>query len=288
MNLDLNLLAVLDALLEERSVTRAAARMGLSQPAMSNALARLRTTLGDPVLIRTTNGMVPTTKGSALGRVAASTLREVRRTLGEATFDPKTSRRAFTISASDYVSCVVVPPLLRRLSSEAPDVRLHVLPLEPELPLEKLETELDLTLGVFPKAPRSIRRTRLFSDRSVVVTPIGHPFLRTRRTLRDLVRFRWLRIASHGESHGLVDSVLAKHGLERRVVATARTFSLAQIVTGTDLIVFMPERLAKTMHDVVIVPIATPLPKLDVDALWHARAHDDPAHVWFRGLLMGH
>ncbi len=283
---DLNLLVTLDALLAERSVTRAARRVGLSQPAMSNALARLRAALGDPVLVRAKGAMVPTTKAEELGRAASLALRELRRTLGDSgVFEPALSERVFTIAASDYVICVLLPPLLEVLARDAPRISLRFVPLEPEISFAKLESGVDFMLGFFRHTPASLHRAALFSDRNVIITRRGHPFLKTRRTLRDLSRFRHLRVASQGEPRGLMDPVLAKRGLHRVVVVTAPQFLLTQVIGSTDLLAFVPERLAQSMSGVEIVALPWSLPRLKVDAYWHARWQHDPAHAWLRKQL---
>jgi DNA-binding transcriptional LysR family regulator len=288
---DLNLLVALDALLAERNVTRAARRVGITQPAMSNALARLRTALGDPLLVRGTGAMVPTPVALEVGRAAAAALREVERAVeGRRTFDAATSRRVFTVAASDYVAFVLLAPLAQHIAAVAPGVSLKIVPLGQDPGALALESgALDLTIGFFRKVPPGLVRARLFTDRLVAVVRRRHPVLRTRRTLADLARIRYVRVAPHGERRGLLDKQLAARGLTRVTALVTPTFLSALAVAHTDLCAVLPERVAKALGR--LAPVSTfevdaPLPAIAIDAFWHQRVQHDVAHVWLRRVLV--
>jgi DNA-binding transcriptional LysR family regulator len=287
---DLNLLLALEALVAERSVTRAARRVGVSQPAMSNSLARLRVALGDPLLVRARIGMTPTSRALELQRDVAAALALVRRALGErAAFDPASASRVFTVAASDYVSFVLLAPLAQRLAQVAPGVALRIVPLAPDLSPSDLESgALDLTLGFFRKVPPGLRRARLFRDGFVGVVREGHPILKTPRSATAVAALRHLRVAPQGEQRGLLDVAFERQGLRRHVALTVPHFLLALEVARTDLFVVLPERLAVALsrHAALrILTVPAPLPTITIEGFWHARVHEDPAHAWLRGLV---
>lgn len=289
-SIDLNLLVVLDALLAERHVTRAARRVGLSQPAMSNALARLRLALDDPLLVRGAGGMVPTPTALAIGRATATALGTIEHAIeGCRAFDPASAQRTFTIAASDYVTFVALADLADHVARTAPGVSLRVLPLGPDPAATDLEAgTLDLTLGFFRKVPAGLQRARLFDDRLVAVVRAGHPVLRTRRRLEDLATLRHVRVAPQRESRGLLDAIMAKRGLPRVTVLTTPTFLSALAVAHTDLCAVLPERVAVALArlaPLATFPVDAPLPPIAVDALWHPRVQHDAAHAWLRRTL---
>lgn len=288
--LDLNLLVALDVLLAERNVTRAAHRVGLSQPAMSNALARLRKTLGDPLLVRARGEMVPTPVGLEIGRAMSAALGEIERALEQrGAFDPARSERAFTIAASDYVCLVLLEPFVVELQRTAPGITIRIVALQPDVSLGQLESRaIDLTVGYFRRAPSSLRRAALFSDRFVLAARAGHPITRRKLRVRDLPSYAYVQIAPHGELRGLLDAELARHGLTRRVALTVPWFTGALVVARSDLVTVVPERLARELGSLVelsIAPLPATLPRIAIAAHWHERVHRDPAHAWLRAAL---
>lgn len=287
---DLNLLTTLEALLSERSVTRAARKVGRSQPATSNALGRLRTALGDPLLVRTKGGMVPTARGMAIGKATSQLLRAVERELAAQAFEPTTSDRTFTIGTSDYAAVVLLPEVLRRLREVAPGVSLRVTMLKPDLGLADLESgSLDLTIGFFRKAPEGLRQQSLITDRFVLVGRYQHPELLRKLTLRDLTTLRQVQVAPHGEVRGLLDAALAAKGLARRVVVSVPTFLLALPAIRADLVSVLPARLAEVLREstpLAVAAMPVTLPPITLAAYWHPRAHDDPGHRWLREMLL--
>ena len=288
---DLNLLVALDALLTERSVTRAAHRLGLSQPAASHALARLRDLLGDPVLVRSGARLVATPRAEALASPVRAILDDVRRTLAPEGFEPASSRRAFTLGCADYGELVIVPQLLRRLSREAPGIDLVVRPAPDDPSAALASGSVDVAVGVsLVRAPAgSVRRRRLFDDGFACLVRGDHPEVGNSLTLARFLALGHAFIAPRGTRGGVVDDALARRGLTRRVVAMVPSFAATPaIVAGTDLVVTLPARLGALLAEpfgLRALSPPLPLPRFTVSALWHERTHRDPAAEWFRGVL---
>jgi DNA-binding transcriptional LysR family regulator len=290
--IDLNLVVALDALLAARSVTRAAGKIGLSQPAMSHALARLRLLFDDPLLVRTPRGMVPTPRAEDLIAPIRRSLAELERTLQRpAPFDPSTARRSFTVAAVDYSEVVVLPALLGRLSREAPGVDLLVR----QLRMDRIDEELsvgtsDLAMGVLLGEERAgSYQQRLFQDRFVCVVRRDHPEVKETMTLEQYVGLRHALIAPRGTRGGLVEDALGKLGLSRRVVLAVPQFLVAPLVIAeSDLVLTLAERLARTLVQTLplrIVPLPLEMPGFSTTQFWHERQHQDPAQIWLRGVI---
>lgn len=289
---DLNLLVALDALVAEGNVTRAAERVGLTQPAMSHALARLRKLFGDPLLVRTPQGMLPTPR--ALDLVVP-----IRRALGDIdgalrqqpAFDPRAATRIFTLACVDFGSLVIVPPLLARLRVDAPGVDLLVRPLRSdEIERQLAEGQVDLAIGVVHGEEEAwMVRQRLFEDRFVCVVRADHPTVRGALTIEQFVALDHALISPRGRQGGFVDRALAAQGRRRRVVLTIPHFLAAPIVVaGSDLILTVPERIARAFAKMLPLRIVEPplaVEGFDVIQYWHERQARDPAHVWLRGLV---
>jgi DNA-binding transcriptional LysR family regulator len=290
--IDLNLLRVLDVLLEERGVTRAAVRLGMTQSAVSHALSRLRTSLGDPLLVRTPQGMIPTARAETLAGPLHAALAGVERALtdGEARFDPKTTKRTFTISTADYAGFVLLPRLAARLEQEAPNIDLVILPSTNE-PIEPLENgALDLCIGLKKHARAGIRLQHLLEDRFVTIVRKDHPAVsRGRRmTLDTYVELSHILISPHGRGRvrGFVDEALAEHNRTRRVALVLPHFLVApHVVAETDLVLTVTKRVADRFAEFANLRLLEPpleIPGFDLHQLWHERLHEDPAHAWLR------
>jgi len=292
-SLDLNLLRALDALLAEHSVTRAAARVGLSQSAMSHALGRLRAHLGDPLLVRTANGMQPTTRARALAAPLRATLAQLETLLrDEPAFEPATAHRTFALGVSDFEALTVIQPLLARLRRDAPNVDLRLSwPAPGRVPELLGSGELDMVLKPLDErdAAECMVHQRLFRERFVVVARRDNPLVAKRLTLKRYAEAPHALVAPGGTPRGRVDDVLAEHGLTRRIVVTLPHFLVVpHLIAGSDLLVTLPERVAQVLAprlDLVLRPLPLSLGEFGVDALWHARSHLDPAHRYLRGLL---
>lgn len=287
--LDLNLLKVLDALFAEGSVSRAAARLKLSQPATSNALGRLRHHLGDPLFVRSREGMVPTARALKLRGPLTEALRTLQAALvAPEPFDPRTARRTFVLAASDHAQLLVLPGLMARLA-HCPGLRLRVVPLGRDFPTPQLEAgALDLVLGVFDLAPgdrvpKGLRRQRLVTERFVLVGRRGHPGLR--RPL-DLSRPQ-LHVAPRGGTESTADRRLK---LKRNVVLYTPHYLVAPwVLASTDVLAALPERVAQAFAEafpLTVVPLEVPHPPLQVVQVWHPVRHEEPAHRWLRALVL--
>ena len=247
--IDLNLLVVFEALLQERHVGRAAKRLSLSQSATSHALGRLRNLFDDPLFARNPRGIEPTPRGRELAKPVADALSQLRQLLSPtAAFDPATLRRTFTIATHDYAFAVLMPSLMAELRTQAPGVDLRCVSIHPAKVIDCLDRgELDFALGGFIgiKSER-VTRTLLFSDRFVGVARRGHPRLKNgRMSLKDFVVLPHVLMSPGGESRGDIDQALASLGVERRVAITAPNFlALPFIIEKADIIGVLPERLA--------------------------------------------
>ncbi|WP_116210699.1 LysR family transcriptional regulator [Streptomyces olivoreticuli] len=289
---DLNLLTALDALLTEESVTAAADRLGLSGPAMSRTLGRIRRALGDPVLVRAGRRMVPTPRALAMHA-------DVRRLLDDARalfaagrpLDPATLDRVFTLSAHDSHVLTFGTGLLGRAAREAPGVTLRFL-AEGAAGVPSLrDGTVDLELGVIDRDEPEIRIEPLLTDRMVGVVRPGHPLLDAPVTLRRYAAAGHVLDSRRGRLTGPVDEALAAHGLRRRVVATAPTLASALfLVSGGDAVGMLPERIggpAATALGLRTFELPLDPPPLTISMAWHPRHEADSGHRWLRDLVRG-
>jgi DNA-binding transcriptional LysR family regulator len=289
---DLNLLVVLDVLLAERNVTRAANRLGLSQPAVSNALSRLRGALGDPLLVRTRQGMAPTPRALALVGSLRDALDLMGNTLTDAaSFDPGSAKRTFVLAATDYVQFVLLGRLVHRMRRVAPSVVLEVLPIMQHFPWQQLESgAIDLVLGGAStrESPRALHRRRLFRDRVVCILREGHPCATGMLSLERYLELAHVEALPLG-THGLADEVLTGLGRERKTAVTVPHFLVAPfIVVQSDCCFTLAERIAMPMAatlPLVVRPLPFETPGVNIGAYWHDRVHGDAAHRWLRRLV---
>jgi DNA-binding transcriptional LysR family regulator len=287
---DLNLLVALDALLAERNVTRAAARLRLSQSAMSAALARLRTLFGDPLLLRTSGGMLPTSKGQELVAPVRQVLGEIGRLVEPpGTFDPAGAERTFTIAASDYVEYAILPRLVDFFEARAPRARLAVRPMDFGAVGRSLEAG-DVDLGILGAAfaPPSARSRPLFVERFVCVVRKDHPGVAERLTLDDYCALHHVLVSpSGGAFTAPADDALAALGRTRHVRLAVPHFLLVpEILTRSDMIAVLPERLARGYGERFrVFDLPFELAPFTIMAVWHERTHRDPALAWLRQSL---
>ena len=284
--LDLNLLRVLDALFEESSVGRAATRLRLSQPAVSNALARLRLALADPLFVRSRDGMLPTERARALRGPITSALRQLEHALGNAEgFDPGTSTRAFTLAASDHAQLLVLPRLARVFQG-CPGLKLKVLAPPRDFPMRALESgELDLALGAFDLAPgdrvpRGLKRQLLVEEKFVVVCRKGHPALK--EPLPRLVARPQLHVAPRGGTESGFDRGRARRNI---VLFTPHYLAAPWTLANTDLLAALPARVGRLFaarFPLAVREIDEPGASLKLHQVWHPVHQGDPAHKWLR------
>ena len=288
-SIDLNLLVALDALLQTESVTLAARRLALSQPAVSHALARLRELLGDELLARDGRVLRRTALAQQLAPAVARVLADVENVLLAARkYDPATTRRTFRIATNDYCAAILLPPLIERVRREAPGAALEVHAEEGAAPLGALgRGELDLVLGTYPELPPVIRQRSLFVDDFVCILRRQHP-TRGRLSLKRYAALDHLLVASPGYGPGIVDYVLAKHGLQRRVAARVPHFLVAPaVVRQSDLIATLPRRVAEQFGGAGLRLFSPPIDiePFPVQLIWHGSRTQDAGAVWLRGLV---
>lgn len=289
--IDLNLLVALDALLRERHVTRAAKAIGLSQPAMSNALARLRELLDDQLLIRTPDGMRPTPRAEDLAPPLADALRTIRDSvLAPRRWDPMTATNTFRIATHDYEQLVLLPALVKRLGQEAPGVRLEVsIPTE-RVPIEDLyQGRIDAALAVEDVTHGGLYRATLTEERFVCVFRAGHPQANQRLTPARFAALDHLLVSPFGGMSGFVDKALEAQKLKRVVKLAVPQFSMAPwVLINSDYVLTFPERPARLFAahlPLKVVKTPIPVPSFKEYLYWHERTRDDPAHRWLRQLI---
>lgn len=291
MDFDLNLMRVFLTVLHERSVTRAAQRLNLTQPAVSYALGRLREQFNDPLFVRTATGMQPTPVAFAL----ADPIERGMNSFAEAVslrqqFDPATSTRRFRLSMSDIGEMVFLPPLMERVHALAPRLQIEVLEVALEhLPQALKDGEVDLAIGNLAGLGRHTCHADLFSERYACMGRRGHPVLSAGLTRGQFKRLDHILVASRASAHRLLDDVLGEAGLHRQPYLTLPHFSAAaEIVRRTDLTVTLPYRAAiwfnrDNAFDIRPLPIS--LPPLCVTVHWHPRFESDPGTMWLRRLV---
>ncbi|MDC7789868.1 LysR substrate-binding domain-containing protein [Rhodoplanes sp. TEM] len=285
---DLNLLVVLDALAAERSVTRAAARLHLTQPAVSHALARLRALFGDPLFVRTPAGLSPTAAALRLAPRVAAVLAEIGGLLapGER-FDPATARRRFTLGMSDYAAFVVLPALAAALRAQAPRVELVVRHTSHASGFALLEDGgAELIVGHFPKPPARIVQAPLFAETFLCAARKDHPAFARRLTAARWAALDHLQVSLSGEPSGMVDEALRRKGVRRRVVTTVGHFLVApEILAATDLVATEPARVLGPLAarlGLATRPPPVPLPGFAVVQAWPRRLTADDGLAWLR------
>jgi DNA-binding transcriptional LysR family regulator len=292
--IDLNLLVALGALLRERHVTRAARSIGLSQPAMSHALARLRELFDDPLLVRTPRGMQPTARAEEVAPLLGRALEDLARVVATPEkFDPARSKRCFTIVADDYSELVLLPELLARMWRLAPNVDVRVRPQHARWLDDLLEGRADLAVVPALRPPSGgIVLQKILHEDYVCVVRADHPRVKKKISLADYLELPHALIAPRGESGSVVDTALGRLGRRsRRVAVEIPHFLVApHVVRATDVVLMLAERVARVMADpfglrVLAPPTELALSGFDVFLAWHERQRSDEAHAWMRRLL---
>jgi DNA-binding transcriptional LysR family regulator len=289
-SLDLNLLVVFDAIFKEKSITKAGQRIGLSQPAMSNALTRLRGHLSDELFLRGTDSLRPTPRAIELSVPIHAILAELEQVLEPAIFDPKQARRVFTVATADYFSLKVAPKLVVYLEKNAPGIDVRFVPTALNA-IELLDRgEIDVGVFGYKNPPERFGTRTLFRDTFSCMMAANHPLAQRDLTLKRYASARHLVISLNGDPFGIIDQLLAEGGLTRRVIMTINQFSVAStIIESTDLIVTAPTKILEDCLSeatrIMPCPVRLPVPHGHVDMLWHKRLGSHPAHVWFRDTL---
>ena len=297
--LDLNLLKVFDVVMSERSLTRAAHQLSLTQPAVSNALRRLREALGDDLLVRQGRTLEPTARAQELWPAVRSALQQLQASLLPAVFTPASANTTFVLTMADATAAELMPGLLAVMTREAPGVSMRVLPLTTRDPRRLLDDgQADLAIGYFPAVSPDLtaralagdavafKLHRLFEGDYVCVMRKGHPLAGRPLTLERYCAARHLLVSFSGRAFGFIDGALASLGRSRRVVLTVNQFFIAgKVVASSDLLTVLPRHFLKVTgiaEQLVVRELPFTTAPIQVDALWHLRQDGDSGHAWLR------
>ncbi|WP_417314365.1 LysR family transcriptional regulator [Enterobacter sp.] len=287
--LDLNLLKTLDALLDERSVTRAAARLSLTQPAVSGMLNRLRDYFDDPLFIRVPHGIVPTTRAEELATPIKRILADIDMLLQPVAFDPLTANLTFTIAATDYALRAVVVPFIAALKTQAPGIRVRVVPVTPGSLVSQLEQgNIDVALITPHTTPDELHSRALYDERYVCMMRADHPNAGEPMTLDRFCALEHVLVSYEGDGfRGVTDSALEKIGRTRHVGLSVSSFLvLPDVLAISDMIAVVPERMAENRSGMFVCDVPVAVPGFTKSMAWHGRNHRDRAQVWLREILL--
>lgn len=311
--LDLNLIRVFDAVMEERSVLRASQRLHLSQSAVSHALSRLREGLGQEIFVRTGKGMTPTSYALEISGPLRAALLSMSQTLsqGASSFKPETVSRSFVIAANDYVSATLLPQLNRQLSTAAPGIDLSITPATRLDLAEQIDLgRIDVAIGTFRSAPERFRTQPVLTQDEVFICSGAHPIGAKALQLEDLVRYPLAVVSLGGEGEGMLSGYILERGLARqaqmydrnaleqalaeaglsvrRQIVLPHFLALPMLLEGSELLAIVPRPLARTFARTLgflIKPLPYPVARQQLDMLWHSSNDNDPAQRWLRGQI---
>lgn len=291
MRYDLNLMPVFVTLMEERSVTRAAERLGITQPALSNALNRLRETLRDPLFIRERHGIRPTELALELAPVVAAALGRIDAlVLGQQAFDPATAERLLTIAPNSYVEFVLVPAIVSRLRDAAPGMRLRLTPYGTDVTeTGVMSGTTAMALGRFVEPPDNLVVQHLMDEGLACVVRADHPEIGTTLTRAQYERMRHVNVLPPGRLRFGLFKALEQRGLRREVAVSVTHFlAVPEIVAVTDYCATLPRQICRRLAAdprLKVLPAPVDLGTFPVEMAWHVRYRNDPAHRWLRGLV---
>ena len=289
--LDLNLLVVFNQLLVERRVSKVADNLGVSQPAVSNSLAKLRKLLGDELFLRTPKGMEPTPYADQLAESVSYALSMIHSGVNQrSSFEPSNAQRAITIGMTDIGEIYFLPALIERLRRDAPGVTLSTVRNTTVNVRDELEAgKVDIAMGLLPQLKAGFFQRRLFMQSYVCLMRRGHRLDKRKISLVEFCAAEHLVVVSAGTGHGKVDELLQRSGIERTVRLTVPHYvSVGHILQGSDLIATVPERLADRLlgpFGLAKVPHPAKLPEIAINVFWHAKYHRSPANRWLRAVL---
>ncbi|MGV2904911.1 LysR family transcriptional regulator [Achromobacter sp. AGC25] len=291
-DVDLNLLVVFNELQKHGRVSAVAQSLGISQPGVSNALARLRKLLGDELFLRTSRGMVPTPYAESLAQPIADALSALLVTLSaRARFDPARSERAFVIGVNDVGETYFLPRLMRALDGAAPGVTIRTVRTTSINVKDEMERgRIDLAMGFLPGLKSGFFQRNLFSQPYVCVFRRGHPLARTGVSARQFRAAEHVAIVSEGTGHGVVDEVIEQAGIRRRLRLTVPHFmAVGPVLAATDMIAVVPRRFADCACEpfgLATAPCPVKIPESVINVFWHARSHREPANQWLRQVVV--
>lgn len=300
LTLDLNLLRVFDAVMTEQNLTRAANRLAMTQPAVSNAVKRLREALGDELLIRTAHGVKPTARADSLWPAVRRALAELEEAVAPRSFELAKAHATFRMAMADATAALLLPSLVRLIENEAPGIDIRMVPLTTREPRPLLlRGDIDLAIGFFPgvvaqmqgATETPIRHERLYSGQYVCVMRNDHPLAKEKTlTVDAYCQANHLLVSFSGRARGLVDDALLSLNRERRILLTVNQFFTAgKVVAASDLLMVLPRHLiaATGMSNALVakeLPFA--MPDVHIDMLWHERDARSPGHRWLREQLV--
>lgn len=309
--IDLNLLRVFDAVLEDRNLLRAGKRLHLSQSAISHALSRLREALQDELFVRTAKGMEPTARALAMATPLREALRSIHDTLGVQPFEPAAAVRRFVLAANDYLTSVLLASLARRMADAAPSCDLVVRPSTRLDLAEQIDVgRIDIALGIFAEVPSRFQSNRLWTQEDVMVFRKGHPLRRRKPRIDDLAEFPLLTVSLGGQEEGAVSGFIAERGLARQSemfdraaledalsaagtrpryrITVPHSLAVPDLLLDGDMIAIVPAPLAQAFlarRELAARALPYPVQGATVRAIWHRRNEHDPAHLWLREQL---
>ncbi|KAF3998190.1 LysR family transcriptional regulator [Glaciimonas immobilis] len=293
---DLNLLVAFNALMNERNVTRAATQVGVSQPAMSAALSRLRNLLGDPLFQRSSVGLIPTPRARDLASPVAAALRQIELAMvSQPVFQPETASVTFKLGLQDYPTVVLLPALLEALEQTMPGVSLNVLAFnDRDAAVDLLDAGvIDAAIGVSPTNTDARILTRpLLRDEFVTIVSSDNLAARSPMNLNTYLDLQHVLVSPEGQLHGLVDQTLAQQGKKRKLALTLpQIFAVPAVVARTNMAATILKRVAlhsQASHRLILFPPPLALPEIVFHLIWHRRSDNHPAQLWFREFIAKH
>jgi DNA-binding transcriptional LysR family regulator len=290
--IDLNLLVIFNQLLQDRRVSTSAEKLGLTQPAVSNALKRLRALLNDELFVRTARGMEPTPYAMHLAEPVGNALSSLQNAFSQRdTFDPTTSSRTFTLAMTDIGEIYFMPPLLEALARLAPHIKISTLRNTTGNLREEMESgSVDLALGLLPHLQTGFFQRRLFYQRYVCMFRQGHPTANPPISLETFSASAHVGVMAENTGHGEVDAQMERRGIKRQIRLVVPHFvAVGHILQSTDLIATVPERFAQRCEKpfgLVISPLPVKLPDIAINLFWQAKYNREPANMWLRQLIV--
>lgn len=289
-DLDLNLLVIFHQLLIDRSVSQAAEKLGMTQPAVSNALKRLRTTFKDDMFVRTSQGMEPTPYAEQLSEPVAHVIGTLVGALNRNDdFEPQLAKRRFVVAMTDIGEIYFMPRLIAALLERAPGISVVTVRSHAGLSEALANGEVDLAIGLHPDLQAGFYQRRLFHHRYVCLCRKNHPITFSPMSPDRFCEFGHIRIAAANTGHGEVEAHMQRAGLNRDIRLEVPHFvAVGHILQNTDLLATVPERFAASCTEpfgLTLLPAPIPLPEIAINLFWHARYNRDPANRWFRQLM---
>ncbi|GAB3256799.1 LysR family transcriptional regulator [Chitinimonas naiadis] len=291
MRYDLNLLPVFVALMEERNVTRAAERLGITQPALSNSLTRLRGVLHDPLFIRERYGMQPTQKAEALAPVIAEALARLDEViLGQQAFDPAKAELLLTVAANNYVEFILMPAIVARLRERAPGIRLRLAPFGADLvETGVISGSTAMVLGRIVDPPDNLVVQHVMDDSLACIVRADHPQVGARMSSQQFEQLKHVNVLPSGRLRVGLAQTLERHGLRREVAVSVTHFlATPEMVAATDYCATLPSLICQRLAGdtrLKVVPTPVDLGTFPVEMAWHVRYRHDPVHLWLRALV---